>query len=426
MIRSKQGTHRWLACIGLLLVLGLSGAEARAQFDSGSDGSDGVFELLVAGTYDFFDPNLFSFDPDGDGVYHFTTVTIGSGVNLTMRSYTKGPIIWLATGDVEIDGSIRIDGEGGHHGNSNDRTRTKPGAGGFPGGAGFRPEMPAESGGGPGGGQIGTEPQSAGGGAGHASAGNDGASPPAGVPGVPGVGGMSYGNRHLLPLIGGSGGAGSHEIDPDDGCGGGAGGGALLIASSGTIMVEGTIDADGGRPGFSGCLYYGGSGSGGAIRLMATAVTGNGDLYARGETFGTGGAAADGRIRIEAFSPSFLGTSEPAFEPPSPPGPLFLPVSATPIRVATVNGVSVPENPRAQFNPADVVIDASAPVTLEIEGRDVPVGTTVTVFMLTDYGEVVMVESTPLSGTFGSSTATAELAIPSGLSTFYLEANVNP
>src|SRR5438128_975574 len=78
---------------GLLLVAVITflilGASAQAQtFNSGSDGSDGSLILTTAGTYTF-DPNdttIFGrvLDADGDGVYNFTTITIGSGVTLKM------------------------------------------------------------------------------------------------------------------------------------------------------------------------------------------------------------------------------------------------------------------------------------------------------------------------------------------------------
>src|SRR5207248_2812146 len=108
--------------------------------------------------------------------------------------------------------------------------------------------------------------------------------------------GLSYGNAFLLPLIGGSGGGGviSGINSIYSGFGGGAGGGAIMIASSVLIRVNGFITANGGTPG----------GSGGAIRLVAPTITGFGTLQASG-----GQSGASGRIRIEALQKMLAGQS---------------------------------------------------------------------------------------------------------------------
>lgn len=91
-----------------------------------------------------------------------------------------------------------------------------------------------------------------------------------------------YGNLLLTPLIGGSGGAGS---DGSPGKGGGGGGGAILIGSNSKIFINGSIKANGSNS------YSGGTGSGGAIRLIAPIVGGMGFL----STYDT----SSGRIRID-------------------------------------------------------------------------------------------------------------------------------
>lgn len=87
-----------------------------------------------------------------------------------------------------------------------------------------------------------------------------------------------------MPLIGGSGGGGflgfklnSTTIYP--GVSGGAGGGAILLASTINVAVNGSILAKGGKGVFSGYYYTfvgiglcGGSGSGGGVRLVAPTV----------------------------------------------------------------------------------------------------------------------------------------------------------
>ncbi|MGE0680361.1 MAG: hypothetical protein AB7P69_05565 [Candidatus Binatia bacterium] len=128
-----------------LLALFLTGVlryppPARAQqfFDSGSNGSDGALNLTTPGTVEF-DPTTFNppLDPDGDNVYHFTTITIAAGVtvHLLVRK-VNGPVFWLASGAVQIDGAIDLNGENGTSIGSTfeSRLRAMPGSGGYAGG----------------------------------------------------------------------------------------------------------------------------------------------------------------------------------------------------------------------------------------------------------------------------------------------------
>ena len=81
---------------------------AAQSFSSGSDGSDGP--LAVAGSQGtiVFDPNDVTrwgkvLDPDGDGVYNFTTVSIGSGSTLKFwGDKVSRPLYWLTPGDVVV------------------------------------------------------------------------------------------------------------------------------------------------------------------------------------------------------------------------------------------------------------------------------------------------------------------------------------
>jgi hypothetical protein len=92
--------------------------------------------------------------------------------------------------------------------------------------------------------------------------------------------GPSYGNATLIPLLGGSGGAGES---------GGAGGGAIQVVAFGEIQVgaTGIIDAGGGAGGNGSS----GAGSGGGILLEAPKVTIDGVIAANG---GGGGASVGG------------------------------------------------------------------------------------------------------------------------------------
>ena len=129
-------------------------------FDSGSTGADGALDFsgLPAGTVVDFDPASYNppLDPDGDSVYHFTTITIPQGVTVRLRSDKAGaaPIHWLASGAVSIGGVLDLSGEAGHPKDPvATRTMAAPGPGGFPGGIGSRiPDTASTAGSGPGGG----------------------------------------------------------------------------------------------------------------------------------------------------------------------------------------------------------------------------------------------------------------------------------
>jgi hypothetical protein len=176
---SRQRGAKWHFLSTLIIVvfaaLFSEGRSIQAQtFDSGSNGSDGALNLTTPGTIDFdprtFDPPL---DPDGDNVYHFTTINIATGVTVRLsgQKLTR-PVFWLATGAVQIDGTIDLNGGDGHPANDPNpanRRSSVPGAGGYPGGIGEAGTSPAQSGLGPGGGGTVdlTGGEGRGGGAGH-------------------------------------------------------------------------------------------------------------------------------------------------------------------------------------------------------------------------------------------------------------------
>ena len=432
--------RRSLFSTGILAITLLTSVATQAQtFDSGSDGSDGALNLTTPGTVYFF--GLPGLDSDGDRVYHFTTINIASGVTVDFTKTISGPVIWLATGDVEIDGDIVLDGEAGHGPNGPFRD-SLPGAGGFSGGQGRSNIVFAKSGKGPGGGIV--QVDCPGSGAGFLVEGEDGGNYFGGTT-AESIGGKSYGNAFLLPLIGGSGGSGGGGTFAScpsaslPSTGGGAGGGALLIASSTDITVNGTISADGGDSpdpnpaGGSGFqANQGGGGSGGAIRIIAPTITGNGTLRALGglplrEDSGNivAGSGSPGRTRLEAFQiASTINIASPAEY--STPGPVFLPQDQLPIRVASIGGVPVPANPTGGFVNPDVEINQSGPTTINIEGNGVPLGTVVTLTLIPETGETITADSTPLTGTVENSTASADVVIPFGISRFYVEATVTP
>jgi hypothetical protein len=406
--------NRTLIWSTLAVTILLIAPPAQAQFISGSTGADGALNITTPGTYDFFPTNTALFpspvDTDGDNVYHFTTITIGSGVTLRLRGsrLRMRPVYWLATGTVQIDGTIDLSGQNGYLGtdpNAALRAPSEPGPGGYPGGVGNTPTSPAEPGSGPGGGQVSTGGDGRGGGAGYATTGECV---------VGNCGGASYGNVFLVPLLGGSGGAGARAgisgAAGSYGSGGGAGGGALLIASAGVIRVNGTINTNGGIGGGNT-----GNGSGGTIHLKASTVSGAGVLTAVGIRVAGTGISSDGRIRREAFTHSFTGTSSPT---PSiaAPSPVALPLNLPSVRVVAVGGVAVPENPTGGFEAVDVAINAGTAATVEIAARNIPLGTVVKLHVFSVNGGNQIIDSTPLAGTVAQSTATVAIVFPNGFS----------
>jgi hypothetical protein len=404
-----------LSTVILAVILGGSALGAQT-FNSGSNGSDGALDLTGQSGTLVFNPASFNppLDPDHDNVYHFTTITIPSNVTVKLTGDVLGskPVVWLASGAVNLGGGISLSGGAGH-GFSSSLLPAKAGAGGYPGGTGETASQSWKPGQGPG------AARGPGGGGGHATSGN-------GAP--PGLDGPAYGNDFLLPLVGGSGGAGGTF----PGSGGGGGGGALLIASSVSITYV-NIDASGGDAGgASSASTSGGGGSGGAIRLIAPIIqniSGGGTLLARGGqgySFSGTSAGSPGRIRLEAFQINISsGTLDPA---PSTgtPGPVFPPASAPAVRIVSIAGVAVPANPTASFVTPDVTLDNTTTATIQLAGSKVPVGTIVHLTLTPETGAIVNVDSTPLAGTFDSSTATASVTIPHGFSRFSVQASWTP
>jgi hypothetical protein len=252
-----------------------------------ADGTDGA---LVVGTSTNIDLSKAGVGPATGGsanpgfgtydsnqwavVFKYTSVVISNGATVTFSNHpTHAPVIWLVSGNVTNNGTINLDGS---FGNNSGLALPEPGPGGFRGGDGFS--------------FIGTSPGFGPGG------GNPGGDPP---PAATYAG--TYGSQQIIPLIGGSGGAGVAAT-------GGAGGGAMLIAATGTINLSAgsSIHATGGA-GVGGQFgTQSANGSGGGIRLVASQILGTGTILANG-----GGS---GRIELECTNVSTLSLTPP----PSP------------------------------------------------------------------------------------------------------------
>lgn len=404
--------------IGMVLVLSAA-VTADAQFNSGSTGADSYFEPLE--TTEEVDLRLADTGP-GHGTYdaehwaivfNFTYVQISEGVTVKFRNHASGaPVIWLVQGDVTIDGIVNLDGQPA----DSQPMFTEPGPGGFGGGRKGTQIVAPSAGLGPGGGNRGRKSgttcdasaSGCGGGYGTAGEGIDSYYSACDTPG-----GAVYGNLAIQPLIGGSGGAGSTSNN------GGAGGGAILIAATGTITVNGQILARGGSGSAS-------SGSGGAIRLVATRLTGTGSLIATGGTGGNDGG--EGRIRLEAhaYPPAFTGIVNP---PPSiaTPGGIFPPLTVPQLYVSQIDNEHAPTYPDAGIVSPDISVFGQAQSTVTIGARNIPLGTTVTVRVVPEYGEAFERVSSPLAGGPAVLTATAQVQFPAGIrSEIQLRANWQP
>jgi hypothetical protein len=410
-----SGLGRVSAALALASI-GLAPVAARAQDTFGTLAFTGTqalsFPACASGQTVAWDPAAAvpPMVPDQNGAYQFTTIDVPPActVKLTVAKLGPKPLVWLASGNVTIRGTLDLNGAAGHAATlGSKRAPATPGPGGFAGGLGSVAGVGASTNGfGPGAGRT---FNGRGGGAGHANSGNDSCCET--------TGGLAYGNRFLLPLIGGSGGAGATDgFGPG---GGGAGGGAILIVSAGSISIPsgGSIQANGGA-----AAPRAGSGSGGSIRLVSEQVSGQGSLQASSASGGAPGSV--GRIRIESLSTTFAGsaTSGAIFVTLSESTRVFGQNTPYPLlRVKTVDGQFVPEPPTGAFVPTtDVVINKPEPVEIVIEAEDVPNGTPVTIEINGEGTGTRVVTPSPV---LSNGTASAMATFDPGFSTITLRAN---
>jgi hypothetical protein len=391
---------RWALLGALCFLAAAVNVRAQNTFSSGSTGADGPFSPTTSQTIVV---------PDS-GVFNFTTVNIPTGVTITYaRNLSNKPLTILASGDVTIAGSINIDGKAGNA-NGFGGAGGPGGFGGGAGGYGFDQSFTGVPGDGPG---------SGGGGIGSTTI-----TLPGGGGSNGGQAGLRFGTVTIIPLIGGSGGGGGGAINNSRGGAAGGGGGAILIASSGTITITGSITSRGGT-GNSGNAG-GGGGAGGAIRLIANTIGGAGNLNVSGGSGGgpnvsfAGGTGGQGYIRIEAYDYSgFTGSSTPAnIISFAFPHPVTSPNSPS-LRISSVGGVAAPSSPFGSLQGVPDVIVPSAttnPMTVALEGSNLPLGTIIQVSVTPSRGAKTTVSSTGLAGSEAASTASASVTLPGGIS----------
>lgn len=384
---AKNGRPSILALLTLCIAALLHGQ----SFPSGSTGADGDLVINTPG------PTAFTTAPVGGGsVYNFKSIQIASGSTLVLSGGKfPNPIYFLSQGAVIIAGTIDLSGQSGTQVTTPaQRTGpTVPGSGGYGGGAVSFAGNPALPGLGPAGGRTGAICII---GTGYGA----------------GSGGFT-GNQFLVPLVGGSGGAGSDVS-------GGAGGGALLIASSVSITVDGAIVANGGNAlNISG--FASGNGGGGGVRLVAPTISGTGTITAVAGTNGCKGT--DGVVRLEFFQNTFTGTVGGTLYLATPVN-LFIPAltDQPSIVVTSIGGVPIPPNPTGSFTVPDVALNSNAPLPVSIHATNIPLGTTATLYFSTENFPDQQIVSTQLGGDVTSSTATATVTLNPGFSKGYIVA----
>ncbi|MCK4659753.1 MAG: hypothetical protein KAV82_09560 [Phycisphaerae bacterium] len=442
-----------------LLVLG---GPALATFDCGSDGKDGIFapsnhftiDLAEANTVPTNDPSYVAgkgyYDKDlWVIIFNWESVTIDSGITVSFSNHPLGcPVMWLSQEDVTISGTVTLNGNGGAA--QSHTSYATPGPGGFFGGQSGYSIWWATGGFGPGGPDLDSDWDAGGTGGSYATYGSYGGS-------TANVFRHTYGNEYILPLIGGSGGAGGWCSGSQIGGCGGAGGGAILIASSGNIYLNGAVQANGGN---GGAAYYGyrnhadggGGGAGGAIRLMCNEIYGHGTLRATGggggagsHTYGqVGGSGGNGYLRIEATYFEVTDLGSPAWTSSYEPGLVYPPANYPSVRVTHITAVdgdgdpiyvAVGDQPHYSPDTTEHTLERLVnPATFHIEAHNIPIdtnglGPAVDVHVVPlgpNGGDAFWVGSSRLSGTFATSTATAEVTLPVGYVEIQLQGDWTP
>lgn len=196
-------TNLWLVASLFCLTLG-----ARAAIViPGADGSDGVLNITVNTEIDLTQAVTGVWDQNntadaGKGVYDpakwavvfkYSSVNVAAGATVTFKNHaSRAPVMWLVNGGVTIAGIVSLNGQDFQFAPN----LSEPGPGGFRGGTASYLSTPRGGAGfGPGGGL---------------QFNND-----RGLAGAYGTGvvnsGAPYGNPSLIPLLGGSGGAGDPQ-----------------------------------------------------------------------------------------------------------------------------------------------------------------------------------------------------------------------
>ena len=208
-----------------------------------------------------------------------------------------------------------------------------------------------------------------------------------------------------------------------------------MIAASDTIQMEGQLVARGGGGDEYDHYQWGGSGSGGAVRLVATHLLGNGGINVLGGStwfnwtdgyYGQQGGTAggSGRIRLDSsensFSGSVAGSITRGFQP------IIIPAAnqAVSLAIKSIAGVAASTAPSGALANPDVIIPAQQtnPIPVLVNCTNIPLNTEISVVVQPANGSDVQAVGINNAGTTASSTATVSLNIPRGGGIIYAKA----
>ena len=234
-----------------------------------------------------------------------------------------------------------------------------------------------------------------------------------------------------MPLLGGSGGAGS------DSRSGGAGGGAILIACKKALTITGSITANGTTASQTE-LKLSGGGSGGAIRLVAGTITGGGSLSACGQQstasiysycgysspLSMNSVGGRGRIRLESrvnTTASIQTIPGASVVDPGPIAQIWPPTNAPTLRIKSIASVDAPGAPLGNINSGftDIQVNTgttNATIVLESQNLAVDPPATIQVRVVPKFGSSYFVTAALQSGTYELATWVATTQLPAELS----------
>ena len=158
-----------------------------------------------------------------------------------------------------------------------------------------------------------------------------------------------------------------------------------------------------------------GRGSGGAIKIIADEVKGNGEIY----------CGTNGRIRIEAGSldAGVRTTPETIAYPPANPPILWPAANAPTARVVSVDAVNAPSDPKAPLvAAADIAIQNSNEVSIIIETTNFPIEGVVQLFVTEKFGGRASHIATRVDGDITSSRWRVQTKLPQGFVTLQARA----
>jgi hypothetical protein len=156
------------------------------------------------------------------------------------------------------------------------------------------------------------------------------------------------------------------------------------------------------------------------VRIVASQIVAAGTISVVASNNFAAFGSSGGRVRIEA---DILGLAPQVFlvgDIPSAgglyttgaPGQIFL-AGAPGLRIARIGGIAVPLLPNGSN---DVTLPANLPnpVSVEVAGNGIPLGTTIAIRVTPTYGAQETATTPGLAGALDNSTASASVNIPAG------------